>query len=66
MSGDQPEISSTLANPVVAIVYAAAQEVLLVDQSLDVVEKLIDGSKDLLLQRWFKFQEGTVVSIFVS
>lgn len=62
MSGDQPEISSTLANPVVAIVYAAAQEVLLVDQSLDVVEKLIDGSKDLLLQRWFR--EGAVVSIF--
>jgi len=52
MSGDQPKISSTLANPVIAIVYAAAQEVLLVDQSLDVVEKLIDGSKDLLLQRW--------------
>ena len=52
MSGDQPKISSTLANPVIAIVYAAAQEVLLVDQSLDVVEKLIDGSKDLLPQRW--------------
>jgi len=62
MSGDQPEISLALTNMVVAPVHAAAQEVLLVDQSLDVVEKLIDGSKDLLLQRWFR--EGALVSIF--